>query len=112
MPVSRVHRFDADEPARPVQITKEAAVSLAAGVLVLIGGAMQFATVSVASGAGILIIGAVLVFGGFLLAAIGDAKVWLTIVALIVTGLCVLNVVSTEHQLDQRRQEISNIFGS
>jgi uncharacterized membrane protein HdeD (DUF308 family) len=109
-----VTRFDANQPGdRPAaQMSKEAAVSLAAGVLVLIGGAMQFATVSVASGAGVLIIGTVLAFGGFLIAALGDGKKWVIIVALLIAALCVVNVISAEHSLDQRRQEISNIFSN
>lgn len=109
-----VSHFQANDPAgRPgAQISKEAAVSLVAGVLVLIGGALQFESVSVASGAGVLIVGAVLAFGGFLLAAIGDGKKWLIILALVVTAVCVVNVVMTEHTLDQRRAQIENLFGS
>jgi hypothetical protein len=81
-------------------------------VLVLIGAAMQFQSVSLLTGAGTLWIGAGLALGGVVMIFAFHGRTAIRAIAVIALVFCVGNVVYVEHQLTQKRQEIQQIFGS
>ena len=90
-------------------------VALIAGVLAIVlgvvGAICSLQSVSVASGAGIVWVGAALVIGGAVVAlAIPRVRTWIKIVTAIGAILCVANAVSISHQLDNKRHQIQQIL--
>jgi hypothetical protein len=80
-------------------------------VLGVVGAICNMQSVSVASGAGIVWVGAALVIGGAVVAlAIPRVRTWIKIVTTIGAILCVANAVSISHQLDDKRQQIQQIL--
>lgn len=84
---------------------------IAALILCAVGGALQFQSVSLLSGDGIYYIGGALAAVGAAISLLAWRK-WIRVVAVIVVVLCVVNIVATEKQLNDRRQEIQTIVGS
>jgi hypothetical protein len=84
-------------------------VGVAAVVLALIGTALQFQSVSLLTGDSIYWIGAGLAVGGAAL-SFGSAKTWIKVVCIILAVLCIVNVIYTEKQLSDKRQQIQQIF--
>lgn len=85
---------------------------LVASTLSVIGLVMQFQSVNLLTGAGVLWIGAALAAGGFVAAFVMKVPVWMKVVTALVLVACVVNVVYVEHQLNQKRQEIQQIIDS
>lgn len=75
-----------------------------------IGLLMQFQTVSLLTGAGLLWVGAALAAGGAVVAFATKVPTALKVATVLILVLCVANVAYTEHQLDQRRQEIQKVL--
>jgi hypothetical protein len=101
------------QPLQPAQADQVAAISGVLGLaLAVIGSAMQLSSVSLLTGDSIYWIGAALAVVGAVLAWVKSGKAWVGVVCLILAALCVANVVYTERQFSERRQEISSTFGS
>lgn len=83
---------------------------LVISALGVIGLAMQFQTVSLLTGAGLLWVGAALAAGGLIVAFATKVPTSLKVATVLVLVLCVVNVAYTEYQLNQRRHEIQQIF--
>jgi hypothetical protein len=81
-------------------------------ILAVIGVAMQFQSVSLLTGAGMLWIGAGLTLGGVVAIFALHGQTVLRVLAIIALVFCVANVAYAEHELDQKRQQIQSIFGS
>lgn len=101
-----------DEPAGAPQFSLPLLAGVVALLLVVVGGALQFSSVSVLTGAGILWVGTALAVGGAVIAITLKARTWIAIVAIVVSAVCVLNVVVAEHSLSEKRQEISNLLSN
>jgi len=83
---------------------------LVAGAMSVIGLLMQFQTVSLLTGAGLLWIGAALAAGGVVAAFATKVRTLVKVVTVLILAFCVVNVAYVEHQLDQRRHEIQQIL--
>jgi len=78
-------------------------------LLGVIGVVVNFQPVSVLSGGSTLWIGAVLAAGSAVVAFVMHLPTWLKVVTLIVTVICLVNAVTTQNELKNRRD---SIFGS
>jgi hypothetical protein len=97
---------------RPL-LTATAAGALRAGALVLavIGVCLAaFTTVSLASGMSTVWTGMALAIGGAVLAFAGRTGRATKIVCVVLATLAIVSAICDNHQLDQKRQEISNIL--
>lgn len=92
-------------------VHKRKVAILAAGTLSVIGALMQLQNVSLLTGAGLLWIGAALAAVGFIVAFAMKVPLSVKVVTALVLVFCVLNVVYVEHELNQKRHEIQQIFG-
>ena len=85
----------------------------AAVLLALAGAAIAlFTSVSLLSGMDQVILGAVLACVGAGIACACKLRPFVIAVCLVLAGLAVWTAVSDEQQLDQRRQEIQNVFNT
>lgn len=75
-----------------------------------VGVVVNFQPVSVATGGGTLYIGAVIAAGALVLAFVGNTRVWLKIVAVVLLALCVLNTVLVQRELNDRRAKLDSLF--
>lgn len=91
--------------------TKQLGV-LVASVLAIIGLVLQFQTVTLLTGAGLLWVGAALAAGAAVAVFVVRASVVFKVVAVLVLAFCVFNVGYVEHELGQKRQELQQIFPS
>lgn len=89
--------------------TKQLGV-LFASVLSIIGLVLQFQTVTLLTGAGLLWVGAALAAGAVVAVFVVRARVVFKVVAVLVLVLCVANVAYVEHELNQKRHELQQIF--
>jgi hypothetical protein len=81
-------------------------------ILAVIGLIVEIQPVSLLTGSGTLWVGAALAAGGCVLAFAMRAATWARAITVVVLAICIFNLVTTEHELDQRRQQIQQIFGS
>lgn len=87
--------------------TKLGIIAIALGVVGLV---MQFQSVSLMTGAGVLWIGAVLAAAGAVTSFVVETKIAVKIVTVVMLAFCIANVIYVEHQLDVKRQELQQIF--
>jgi hypothetical protein len=80
--------------------------------LAVVGGALQFKSVSLASGDDLLWVGAALAAVGGALAFVGHARSPLKVLTICIVAFCVWNVWQTEKQLQEKRDQIQQIVGS
>lgn len=78
--------------------------------LSVIGLLLQFQSVSLLTGAGLLWVGASLAAFGVVAAFVTRVPTALKVAAVVVLLLCAVNVAYVEHQLDQRRHEIQQVL--
>lgn len=95
--------------AQPVSGAPGAAWAVAiALILTVIGLVVGYQPVSLLSGSGILYVGLAITAGGVVLAFAMKLRTWVRVVTVIAVALVVANIVTVEHSLSQKRQEIQN----
>jgi hypothetical protein len=95
------------EPARAPQSNQTARLVISGAlILAVIGIVIEAQPVSLATGGGTLYTGLALAAGAVALAFIMKARLWLRILTAVVVLLCIANCVSTQHDLNNRRDQL------
>jgi len=71
---------------------------------------MSMQTVSLMSGSGTVWTGVAIVGGGAAAAFFLRARPWVRVVAVIVLALALLNALYIEHQMSEKRSELTRVF--
>lgn len=93
-------------------ISKSAAVAVGVCVLVAIGLVMSMQSVSLLTGTGPIWTGVGFVAAGTAVAFFMRAATWVRVVAALILALALLNAFYMENQLNEKRNEIDQIFNN